>query len=125
MTATSKARRRRARQAKIQAHLAQPKYQNRLGPDGIKLDPDEANSYFPELNVAPVPQSPERIAKDSHVGVAYGEINIILRDIEVSQEPGWFFGEIVDYLPENDQYLQQGQCIGFRAENAYTALVRE
>jgi hypothetical protein len=99
-----------------------PRYQNRKGPGGIDLDPTEALSWFPLLVEAPSPVADIQ-AHDS-VLVGYGSLRFWLHDVEPSVEPGVYFGNICDDLPDNDACLDSNQNIGFELRHVFEARSR-
>ena len=91
---------------------------NRKGPGGVDLDPSEAAAWFPPLDLA----EHRSITAGCAVIVAYKGIRFTLFNVEVSQEVGWFFGDIREELPDNDQHLAAGQNIGFTGANVLEVL---
>lgn len=89
---------------------------SRVWLDGRTLDDDEAQANFPDLDEI----------RSEAVGLPpIGAIACLKADgtrfrVRVcghSADPGFAFGKILDFLPENDQDLGPDQIIGFVARN--------
>ncbi len=100
------------------AYEDQPQFQNCIGPGGYKLDPSEAAAWFPELAEAPSlhPRSP---TAGCAVLVEFGDMRFWLYNVEIGVEPGVYFGDIEQSLPDNAAHLDAGQNIGFEQRHVF------
>jgi len=99
-----------------------PQLQNRKGPGGMDLDPDEAAAWFPPLSKQ-AHQFDGAIDAHCDVLVGYAGFQFWLCNVETSVEPGFYFGKIAECLPENDAALDKDHEIGF--ERCHVIRVRQ
>ena len=71
------------------------------------------SDWFPELEEATTDTPVPIVHAGDSVLVGYGQLRFWLHDVEVSADPGVYFGNITEWLPENDAYLNENQNIGF------------
>lgn len=82
------------------------------------LDPSEATAWFPDLVDANALASDTKVLAGSSVLVGYKDARFWLRNIEVLQEAGVYFGEIRDGADEYANF-GRGQSIGFELRHVF------
>jgi hypothetical protein len=102
----------------VQRFEDDPRWQNRKGPGGCDLDKWEAINWFPDLADAGS-DPPHVIGAGDSVLVGYKKLRFWLHNVEPSVEPGFYFGDITEELPENDVCLGNDQNIGFEPRHVF------
>lgn len=98
-----------------------PRFQNRKGPGGYELSPEEALAWFPPLDSSPAPIEPQ---VGGSVMLACESVRFWLRHVMASVEPGVYFGDVEwpqGVYGGQDRYynLDSGQNIGFEPVHVF------
>lgn len=91
-------------------------FDNRRGPDGIKLSREEAMVLFPPLRVSESPFTGTPPA-GSAVLVGSGDLRFWLVYVQIGADPGTYFGTIAHRLPDNPRGFERDQIVGFNCKH--------
>ena len=118
MTLSVKKRAMQAARSRLPKYWDRAEFQNRRGPGGEYLDKYEAANWFPKLTQAKH-SFDGAIEAHCDVLVGYAGFQFWLCDVEIGVDPGIYFGNIVELLPENDASLGPDQNIGFERRHIF------